>query len=277
MLPYVIYSTWTVPKSLLDSLGITPVLQEAGVPPSQVKFQSLYNYVYNLAGGDPKKFADLGVNFVSVGGQTAIPIPGSITTYVVSLAPGNVALQLANAFAVGLIFLKDLPALLIVTSRMVFSWAFDRFFPEMFAAVNDRFHSPHWAILLVALSALVGSTMVATMGRWVGTVSTTLLFQFGVSMTCLMAIVFPWIRRELYEMGPKIEVFGIPLITILGLIGFPVNFFFFLWVVTTMLLPHVIFQVICMTIGAMIFAGMLVYNMKRGVDVKSIYAEVPPA
>jgi amino acid transporter len=167
---------------------------------------------------------------------------------------------------------------------MIFAWAFDRFFPEMFAAVDSRFHTPYWAVTLTLLGGLAGVALTAG-GDWAAAADTSNLYQFAVMMACLAAAVLPYLRRDLYEKSPyKWEIAGVPILTILGLWGWAANFFFFY--VTT----HEIFyywgvystdialqQSAWMGIGALIFTAFLVYNTKRGIDVKTIYTEIPPA
>lgn len=66
------------------------------------------------------------------------------------LSPGWTVLIVAAA-VIGLI--NDLPAMLLSVSRLVFGWAEDEIFPVGLAAVNERFHTPHRAILLSAVAA----------------------------------------------------------------------------------------------------------------------------
>jgi amino acid transporter len=278
-LPYLVYSIWTVPKSLLDELKITPMLSAAGISPSQVKFNTLYQYVYNdLAGKDVTKLAGLGINFKYVGGKIAAPPPGIVTPYVVSLVPGSAPIQIFNAVTVGIVLLKDIPAFFVVCSRMVFAWAFDRFFPEVFAAVNEKFHSPHWAVLLTMIGGFAGVALNIATGEWLASVDTTMLYQVAVMFTSLAAVLIPWMRRDLYEKGARWEIAGIPILTIVGLISFTVNFYFLIVAGAWLnILKDLVLQSVWMGLGALIFVSFMVYNFKRGIDVRTIYAEVPPA
>jgi amino acid transporter len=280
-LPYLVYSIWTVPKSLLDQLNITPLLNTAKtpIPPDQVKFTALYQYVYNnLAEGNVTKLAELGINFKPVGGQIAVPPPGIVTPYVISLVPGSAPIQIFNAVTVGIVLLKDIPAFFVVSSRMVFAWAFDRFFPELFAAVNETFHSPHWAVILTMIGGFAGVVLNIVSGEWLASVDTTMLYQVAVMFTSLAAILIPWMRRDLYEKGARWEIAGIPLLTIVGLISFTVNFYFMIVAGAWLnILKDLVLQSVWMGFGVLIFVGFMVYNFKRGIDVRTIYAEVPPA
>ncbi|MGB9730005.1 MAG: APC family permease [Thermoprotei archaeon] len=280
-LPYLVYSIWTVPKSRLDELGVTPLLSEAKtpIPPDQVKFNTLYQYVYNnLAGGNVTKLPELGINFHTIGGMIAAPPPGIVTPYVISLVPGSAPIQIFNAVTVGIVLLKDIPAFFVVSSRMVFAWAFDRFFPELFAAVNEMFHSPHWAVILTMIGGFAGVVLNILSGEWLASVDTTMLYQVAVMFTSLAAILLPWVRRDLYEKGARWEIAGIPILTIVGLIAFPVNFYFLIVAGAWLnILKDLVLQSTWMGFGALIFIGFMIYNYKRGIDVRTIYAEIPPA
>jgi amino acid transporter len=61
---------------------------------------------------------------------------------------------IVSGAAVALI--KDLPAMLLAVSRLMFAWAEDGIFPRAVAAVNPRFRTPHVAILASAGMATVG-------------------------------------------------------------------------------------------------------------------------
>ncbi len=52
---------------------------------------------------------------------------------------------IVSGAAVALI--KDLPAMLLGVSRLMFAWAEDGIFPRAIAAVHPRFRTPHVAIL----------------------------------------------------------------------------------------------------------------------------------
>jgi amino acid transporter len=66
------------------------------------------------------------------------------------LSPGWAVIIVAAA-VVGLI--NDLPAMLLSVSRLVFGWAEDEIVPARLARINERYHTPHWAILVSAVAA----------------------------------------------------------------------------------------------------------------------------
>ncbi len=273
-LPYLFYAAWQVPASVLQSTpGAMEWLSANGVPADRVYFTALYNYVYEELGAD-----GLGA-LIGVPGSHMLP-PGAITSFTIPLVPrGMEWLQITTGTIVGIILLKDIPAFFVVASRMVFAWAFDRFFPEVFASVNEKFHSPHWAIILTMIGGLVGVLILYTAGYdWVAAADTSNLYQFAVMSASIAAAVLPYVRADLYERSTlKWEIAGIPLITLLGAYSFAVNFFFYFVTSAQLGLNIWLQQSVWMGLGAFIFVGYLIYNQKRGIDVKTIYAEIPPA
>lgn len=77
-------------------------------------------------------------------------------------APGLLGALLPPAWTVVIVsgaavaLIKDLPAMLLGVSRLMFAWAEDGIFPRGIAAVHPRFRTPHAAILASAGMATLG-------------------------------------------------------------------------------------------------------------------------
>ena len=263
--------------------------------------------------------------------QLAAIVPNApsplLPTFAAALAPGRHLLQMIMALSAAIWLLNDIPAFFLVCSRLVFSWSFDRFFPEKLAEVNDRFHSPHWAIVITSLGGLVG-VIICHQGAWTAAMETTMLYIFAVTFGCLAAAITPYVRREVYDRSIKWEVPGalglvissivfliivfaatrfawfwgsfmlilgivwlivglylmskgikisVPLMSIAGVAGVGSNFYL-LFVAGAQLGPKdLAYCSVWMTAGLIIFLMYYAYNIRRGVDVKTIYAEIPPA
>lgn len=82
--------------------------------------------------------------------QRDVTAPGLLGTL---LPPAWTVVIVAGA-AVALV--KDLPAMLLGVSRLMFAWAEDGIFPRSIAAVHPRFRTPHVAILSSAAMATLG-------------------------------------------------------------------------------------------------------------------------
>jgi len=272
-LPAFVFTAWQVPESVLNKVNATPILQQMGVPKDRVYFIALYQFLMNNWGAN---------NVASLLGvpQSSLLPAGVVTTYTVTLLPSELAwLQILNGVLVGIVLLKDIPAFFLVSSRLIFAWSFDRFFPELFAAVNSKFNSPHWAIILTMFGGLLGVVLNIVSGEWLASVDTTMLYQFAVMIAGLSAAVLPFIRSDIYgKSTAKYSIGGVPLLTIFGVFAFTSNFYFLI-VAGTWLNPErdLVLQTVWMGLGAAMFTGYMIRNVKRGIDVKTIYTEIPPA
>jgi len=212
----------------------------------------------------------------------AVP-PASLPTFAAALSPGNPALQFFVAITAAIWLMNDIPAFFVVCTRLVFAWSFDRFFPETFASVDERFHAPYWAVTLTFIGGIFGVLLswirsTGAPGGFIAAMDTTMLYQVTVTFACLAAALTPFVRRDIYDKGLKMELAGIPVLTIAGILGFTFNFWF--WLVTATWLAattDMLIQSIWMGVGLLIFVGYYITNIKKGIDVKTIYAEVPPA
>jgi APA family basic amino acid/polyamine antiporter len=87
--------------------------------------------------------------------------------------------------------IKDLPAMLLGVSRLMFAWAEDGIFPAAVAAVHPRFHTPHVAILLSAAMATIGVLGCHFAGDWflgVDILVTSMLINFLLMALSVLAL-----------------------------------------------------------------------------------------
>lgn len=197
--------------------------------------------------------------------------------------PGNSIMAMLLPFIVAWYITKDLPGFALFASRNVFAFSFDRFFPARFAAVNERFHSPHNAIFLSTVLALIG--IVGAMAYDLGVPGASFYFggDFGTlwwfpgMWGCLAAALLPFMRKDLYERAIKLEIRGFPVVSILGAIGFPLHMW--IWVGAAGALGSTLLAATAMWygIGFAIFIAYWTINVKKGIDPKTIYAEIPPS
>jgi APA family basic amino acid/polyamine antiporter len=105
------------------------------------------------------------------------------------LSPGWTVLIIAGA-AIALI--NDLPAMLLAVSRLMFAWAKDGVFPRRVAVVNERWRTPHVAIVLSAAMAsvgILGSHLAGDFFLGVDILVTAMLVNFFLA--CLAVLALP--------------------------------------------------------------------------------------
>jgi basic amino acid/polyamine antiporter, APA family len=124
-------------------------------------------------------------------------------------------------FTIGLIIW--LPQTLLLVSRNMFAWSFDRVMPDKLASVDARSRSPLWAIgLMLVLS--IASTAIYSFTTWFTSLSALLGLTLPLLVTAFAGMLLPYRRRDLVENSPYNQrVAGIPVLSIVGflaLLGF---------------------------------------------------------
>ena len=222
-------------------------------------------------------------------GNGAYVLPtGPFYHYFASLVVNN---NVLTTIIVGSFLFWSLPAMVgntFMPVRSVFAWSFDRLLPERFASVNERFHSPIPAILLVMaiVTAMLAWSVLAT------TFQTLLALGVLAGVVCMAivsvaAFTFPQRQPELYKGSPaNINIFGIPVLKIVAPLTFGVMVFLTweTWHYPALALSGNTgnrWQIFAF-MGGIVIAGLLIYYIARavrrrqGVDIDLVYQELPP-
>ena len=177
---------------------------------------------------------------------------------------------------------------LIMVSRCMFAWSFDRLLPTRLANIHSRLGTPVNASLVtfgIGVAFLVGATYASAFYSLLSAAGWLVYTTFIV--VGLTAIAFPFTKKRLYEVMPlKSQVGPIPALTLFGILS---TIFFVLmascyvwwsdyasvlgvWSTETTAIILVIY-----------FAALLVYLASRtywktkGVDLAAAFKEIPPA
>lgn len=233
-----------------------------------------YNAIANLAGsGNP---------------AYTLPVSPVLTLLITYATPHPLVVAL-----VGIGFLTSqlgyFPITLFIVERNVFAWSFDRVMPMAFCKL-DRRGTPYITTLtLVILSAI------AVWAYWYTTffayfLYASLLFLIAYSITCLAAVIFPYVRKDIFESSPdlvKKRVGGIPIITLLGIVGFIVEVFFsyanLLPGVTppptgpmiVQLLSYAFVPIVAL-LGIIMYVAAYYYRKSQGLDIVLNFKQIPP-
>ena len=173
---------------------------------------------------------------------------------------------------------------MLQASRISVVYSLDRVLPEWMGKVNERFHTPHWGILVGGLLAFIYSVAWVIFPwfselTWATIFCSMILFFFS----SLAAILLPYRRKDLYEMSPisKYKIGGAPFIVVVGLITFIMSaWMIYAFAVTpalgtqsTVSLTYIIGMYI---LAVIIFYAMKAYRKKQGIDISTIYQYIPP-
>lgn len=175
-----------------------------------------------------------------------------------------------------------IPMNMMLCTRMVFAWSFDRIFPVKFSEVSDRTHSPNYAVLLiVALSEVFLAIYIFT--PWLPTLESLSINIVMFALVALSAVLFPLIKKAMYEMSPAFyyRVAGLPFMIISGLVGLGyMGYLLYSYLTepkyeaTTTGGQLMILGIFAIALA--IFYGMRALRKRSNIDIDLAYKEIPP-
>jgi amino acid transporter len=212
--------------------------------------------------------------------------------------------------------MNDIPPFILAGSRIMFAMSFDRILPSKLANVNEKYHSPIWAIVVTGIIAFVGvlgeaegdysqianfspalSSIVAA-----GVPTTDLWDMAFFALFALTAIILPFRRKDIYDRSPfKPQIGKLPLLAVIGAIAFLGNVVLMgvelytpsgydlkdLWTAS----PGGLFDPAAFNSGAsspfwftiallifltLFYVAYRARNRKAGVNYQTIYTQIPP-
>jgi len=212
------------------------------------------------------------------------PYPALLAAFLVN----NKIVQLLVVVLMSLWWFGWSGTVFLSSTRAIFAAAFDRLLPEKVAEVDGRTGTPVWALLLMAIPAVVVAYMfnfnIANFASL--TLCSTLVIAVTFLGTTIAAIILPYKKPELYKASPiaKYNVFGVPLITVAGVIfgGFLV-FLLYQWLVDPNALygigvkntSSIIYMLANYALAAIIYFGFKSYRKSKGIDLDKVQSEIP--
>lgn len=185
-------------------------------------------------------------------------------------------------FALGLFIW--LPQTMVLISRSMFAWSFDRIMPERLSHIDSRTHSPIIATAIVALLA-IASTAIYAFTTWFSTLSVLLGLSLTLIVTAFGAIVLPFRHRAMVESSPYGGRFaGVPVLSIVGalaVLGFGAAIAVLLWDpgsgASLSKDPGKLWlALIVYAVGIGIYFVSRAVRRRQGIDLALTYLELPP-
>ncbi len=193
-------------------------------------------------------------------------------------------LIIVMAISFALAFFVGQPATFLIATRSLFAWSFDRILPDKVSSVNERTHSPLIAnTIVLVLSVGYLGLIVYGPSRFL-----QLVFTAGIGETLTFLVVavagaiFPWRRRRLYAESPIARrLFGLPAITVIGVLAFGVYLLFMIPLMLNDALganarTGIVATVVLALAPFLIYGISYVVNRRRGVDLSLAFRELPP-
>ena len=204
-------------------------------------------------------------------------------------APGLLGVLLPPVWTVAIVsgaavaLVKDLPAMLLAVSRLMFAWAEDGIFPRAVSAVHSRFRTPHIAIVasgIMASLGILGSHLAGDFFLGVDILVTSMLVNFLLMSLSVLTLPNrnPAIANDVKVLPSRRMQIPLAVLGIVVLAGFlavhtwkdltaPVSAWYFrstpLWFVV-------------MAIGTLIYLREIRSLRRSGVDVKARFSTLPP-
>lgn len=169
-------------------------------------------------------------------------------------------------------------------TRVMVAMSLDRLLPESISKVDEKRHTPanaHWVYFLASIPVILVYNL---WGAWYGlTLGVTFACGYVFVVTCLAGALLPYRAKDVYEASPgaKYKVGNIPLVTILGAVGFVLGgvmlimFMFYSQLgLTSTLAYSVVFGVLAVSwIWYMIVKSA---QKSKGINVDYAFKEIPP-
>jgi amino acid transporter len=199
-------------------------------------------------------------------------------------------LTLAIAIAGVLWLANDIPPFLLVASRTFFAMSFDRMLPESFAYVSERWHAPVWSIIITAIAGVFGciaESNVADLGTYfsfAGVVGTDIFDAFFLTLFCASCMLLPLERKEIFDRAAvKHSVGTVVILGFIATLGAGYCFYTFLRESPWIFHPQNIADLyslsgflLCIIVGLLLYIYHLYKNTTQGVDVRTLYLNIPP-
>lgn len=169
---------------------------------------------------------------------------------------------------------------LIYATRAMLAWSIDGVAPDKLGEVNERYHTPHWAIVVSVIGALCWLYLFA-FTTLLGPVSGFFGFALTFVAVSVWAVLFPFVRKTQFENSSiAFRVGGFPTLSLLGIIACIFVLPIFVQLLSdTALTPNPTITVQGAAIGVIIalvwFYSYRAYRKSRGVDIDERYAEIP--
>jgi amino acid transporter len=273
---YNLPTTWSGEmKNVKKSMPIAIIVAIAAIAVYYILFAVLVTNAFGQA------FLD---NWSSLAASGAAPVSGvgGFIPFFALLVYNNPAIYMTMFIALWLPIFFEFPPLIIAQTRYLFAWSFDRILPEKVSSVNERFHTPVIATVLVTIGGVIAAAMIAFLpnsGEF-ATLSFT-MFSFGFIIPAIAAIVFPFRKKEIYENSfVAKKKFGLPLLSWLGL-GAAVYLIYSTYLAhQSGTLPIDSFSITMYGtiygLGVIVFVVGYVRTRSKGLPLDLVFKEIPP-
>lgn len=169
-------------------------------------------------------------------------------------------------------------------TRVMVAMSLDRLLPEWLSKVDEKRHTPVNAHLAYFLASIPVILLYNLYPGWVGlTLGVTFACGYVFVITCLAGALLPYRAKDVYESSPgaQYKVGGIPLVTILGGVGFVLGtamLIMFMFDARLGLTSTLAYSVVFGVLAVSAVWYFIARNMQKskGINVDYAFKEIPP-
>jgi amino acid transporter len=175
---------------------------------------------------------------------------------------------------------------ILLSTRHIFAWAFDRVIPTKFATISERFGTPVFTTIALWIVSEIVLLVTLFQSSALGIfLNAAVAVPMGYAPALFAGMLYSRRRKELFETAPgitKYKVGGVYVITILGAfagIGFIVLAGF------TLIFPqlgfpatpsNIIFMIGIYVLGLVVYYCGRYYRKSQGMDIDLAFKQIPP-
>ncbi len=222
----------------------------------------------------------LAIGWVSTVTPEKFPLPYAWLNSLASIMADNILLTIIINVSVTILTMYVAASTAIYATRGLLAWGVDGMAPAWVAKVSKRYHSPVNSVLVVGGLGILWLA-IFSFTDWFRAVAVLVPMGIVFLVTTFVAAIFPFIKREVYESSPaRIEIAGIPLMTITGLIGSVIM----AWIVYRAIVDvdygaftpqSLTWWIIIFAAGAVWYFVARAIRRRQGVDMESRFKEIP--
>jgi amino acid transporter len=161
----------------------------------------------------------LAVGWISDALPESFPLSYPWISTLASVMADNILLTIIINFGVIVMTTYVAASTAIYGTRGLLAWGIDGMAPEWLGRVSEKTRSPVNAIITTGVIAII-VLAIYSFTDWIRFLQGMAGMGVVFVITTFAAALFPFYKRDVYEASPaKIEVFGIPLMTLLGIPG----------------------------------------------------------
>jgi amino acid transporter len=161
----------------------------------------------------------LAIGWVSSVTPEKFPLPYAWINSLASIMADNILLTIIINVSVTILTMYVAASTAVYATRGLLAWGVDGMAPAWVAKVSERTHAPVNSVLTVGALGIIWLA-IFSYTDWFRAVAVLVPMGFVFLVTTFVAALFPFLKREVYQASPaRIEIAGIPLMTITGLLG----------------------------------------------------------